>query len=332
MNYNTAVSFEKKQFKLKNYLSSIGIDSVKEEITEGLKSAPKYISSKFFYDDKGSVLFEKITRLPEYYPTRTEKSILSKVVSKLNLDYNNLNIIELGSGDHGKISLFLNQIPEPERETIRYYPVDISQLAIEQSYKNLSKGFPMIEVHGIIADFIHQVDVIPKKENRIFCFFGSTLGNFDTEGIKEFMTNFGCELQSGDRFLLGLDMVKEKSVLERAYNDEKGITAQFNLNILNVIRDLSGINLDPDNFEHLAFFNDKHNRIEMHLTAKRDMSVRLSEGEEIEISKGETIHTENSHKFDRGFIDRIAEWAGIEVRQIFSDEREWFSLVYFSKK
>ncbi len=333
MNYTNKDVLAIEQVEIINYLPEIGIDNVQDEIILGLKSTPKRISSKFFYDDIGSELFERITELDEYYPTRTEKKILSTLMSNLNIEFSNINIIELGSGDHSKISLLLQQIPQNLLSTINYFPVDISQSAIEQSIEKLTSEFPMLNTKGIVADFIHQLNVIPVVDKRLFCFFGSTIGNLNMAEIEGFMKNLGEEMQPGDNLLLGMDMIKEAEVLERAYNDDLQATAKFNKNILNVINGLIGSDFNTNEFKHIAFYNRVDNRIEMHLEAIKDINVKIGVvGDIINIKKGETIHTENSHKFDKDIINKMGTWAGIETEKIFSDTNQWFSLVHFSKQ
>lgn len=318
---------------LVNHLPDIGMKKIQEEIFTGLRSEQKYISSKFFYDKKGSELFESITGLDEYYPTRTEKKILSTIGQELKLDFSELSIVELGSGDPSKIRLLLQQIPKSKLYTLQYFPVDISQSAIEDASKKLICEFPTININGIVADFILQPNRVPKPGRRLFCFFGSTIGNLTMDEIEKFMKRLGAEMQEGDSLLLGLDMVKDTSILEKAYNDEQQITADFNKNILNVINVLADTDFDPDAFEHRSFYNKEEERIEMHLEAKRDAIVTLgSEAGKIYIKKGETIHTENSHKFRKDHIETIGLWGGLSIEKIFTDNYQWFSLVHYRAK
>lgn len=331
MNFTKETTLAEINGNLENHLPHIGINKIREEILKGLKSSPKYISPKFFYDKKGSELFEAITELDEYYPTRTEKSILSTIVEELDLDFYNLSIIELGSGDSSKISLLLRQVSEEQLATIKYHPLDISKSAIEKASEKLAEEFPIIRINGIVADFIHQINLVPKTGRRLFCFFGSTIGNLNRNEIEEFMKLVDDEMQPGDSLLLGMDMVKDITVLEKAYNDEKGITAQFNKNILNVINSICGTNFDIENFEHLAFYNKDEHRIEMHLKAINDMVVSQPESDDIYIHMGETIHTENSHKFNFDDIKTVGVWSGLDVEKIITDNNKWFSLVYYKK-
>jgi len=332
MNYKKDETLTIGEFNLFNYLPDIGIRNVKEEIYNGLKASPKYISSKFFYDKKGSDLFEEITRLDEYYPTRTEKKLLSTIVKDIDIDFSELSIIELGSGDCSKIRLMLQQIPEVDLSTIKYFPVDISQYAIEKSSKNLAEEFPMIKITGIVADFMHQLNIIPNEGKRFFCFLGSTIGNFNPAEKEHFLKFLGSEMKYGDRLLLGIDMVKDTDVLERAYNDNQLITAMFNRNILNVINSLADTNFESSYFDHHAYYDKSKKRIEMHLRARKDMIINFNpKCELIHIKKDETIHTENSCKFDREDIQTMGSIAGLDVEEIFTDNLEWFSLVQYIK-
>lgn len=315
-----------------NYLPEVGIEKVREEIFAGLHSNPKKISPKYFYDKTGSDLFEKITLLEEYYPTRTELSIISEVSAKLNINFKNSSIIELGSGDAGKISILFDQIPSEDMASITYIPVDISQTAIEKAAKALLKKYPQLSIQGIVLDFFCQLEAIPQRDNRIFCFFGSTIGNMTPPEAKAFLEVLGMIMHEGDRLLLGMDMVKDINVLEHAYNDKDKVTAAFNQNILNVVNALALTNFNPNKFEHIAFFNEEKNRIEMHLKAKEDMEIQSKFSNTIALHKGEMIHTENSHKFTPASILEMAKWAGLVIKDVLTDKNEYFSLALMTKK
>ncbi|MCG8582613.1 MAG: L-histidine N(alpha)-methyltransferase [Bacteroidales bacterium] len=315
-----------------NFLPRRGINNVKQEIIEGLIAPQKYISPKFFYDKKGSELFNEITQLKEYYPTNCEKEILSSIVSRLNIDLRNIDIIELGSGDSSKISSIFRQIAPAILSTITYYPVDISQSAISNAIEGITERFELRKITGIVADFHHQLDLIPDKDKRLFCFLGSTIGNFSRREVENFMTELGASMNKGDGLLLGVDMVKDTGVINAAYNDSKGITAQFNKNILNVINHHTQSAFNPDNFEHLAFYNDDQQRIEMHLESKCTQTILLNNNQiSITLQAGETIHTENSYKYTIDKLRAIGELGGMRIEGLYSDTKEWFNLVYFVK-
>ncbi|MGM0573353.1 MAG: L-histidine N(alpha)-methyltransferase [Bacteroidota bacterium] len=327
----------RERISISDHLQKIGLPAMRKELLEGLQANPKYISSKFFYDDKGSHLFEKITALPEYYPSRTEKQILATLWEKLSVDADKLNtdklnIIELGSGDSSKISLLLSQLSEDELSRTHYFPVDISHAAINSAANELINNFPTLEIHGLVADFIRQTDILPDIKNRLFCFFGSTLGNLEPGNRDYFIRQLGSIMNKGDHLLLGLDMVKDSAVLEKAYNDSQQVTAQFNKNVLNVTNNLLDANFKPELFNHIAFYNTSLHRIEMHLQAKQPMHIHYRfNGQRIDLSNEETIHTENSHKFNRQHIDSLARTGGLETNAIYTDPRQWFSISHFSK-
>jgi L-histidine N-alpha-methyltransferase len=308
------------------------IKTEEEEILTGLMAAKKYLPCKFFYDEAGSKLFEQITRLEEYYPSRTEKSILKRHAEELMQGAEGASLVELGSGDCSKISILLQVLPRAMLKTSTYVPIDVSMSAMKESRSKLRERFGAIEVCGIVADFMQQIHRVSQHENRIFCFFGSTIGNLDRQDAVRFIAKLGKLIKKGERLLLGLDMVKDKAVLERAYNDEKGITARFNKNILNVANKILGTDFEPKYFQHHAFFDDEKQRIEMHLVATEDMIVKSPFFEEdLEIAKGQTIHTENSHKFTSHHIGEFASVSGLSVRAVYTDNNRWFTLTDYIK-
>ena len=332
MHFQKGSACDNPQIKIENLLPEIGKDEVIKGILEDLNCANKQISSMFFYDEAGSKLFEEITRLPEYYIPRIEKSLIREAAIHLQNILKDKNIIEFGCGDCSKISLLLQSIPEENLDSIRYIPVDISQSAVQESAEILLNNFCGLEVHGILADFVKQVELIPGKGRNIFCMFGSTIGNLTREQGAQFCASVSKIMGPGDIFLLGMDMVKNRNVMFRAYNDHRNVTAKFNRNILNVVNGLVETNLDPNYFEHLAFFNEKQARIEMHLRATKDIeTISPYSPTKITVQNGETIHTENSHKFTQEHIDKLAKTADLKIQKIFTDEDNWFSLVQFTK-
>lgn len=333
MTYIANQVIEAEQITIKNHFKDLGIDNIRVEIIEGLTSKQKYLSSKFFYNEKGSKLFEEITQLPEYYPTRTEKSILNKVAPDLMSSIKNTDIVELGSGDCSKISILLNEINPDNLEGINYIPVDVSMSAIKNSAHELVKRFPDLTIHGLVADFIHQIDLIPAINKRMFCFLGSTLGNFDENIAADFLQNLSSNMKVGDTFLLGLDLVKPIEILHNAYNDKQNITAKFNKNILSVVNEIIESDFNQNDFEHLAFFNENQSRMEMHLVAKKDICINtpyLETG--IQFKKGEDIYTENSYKYTLKKIRDIEKITNLSIKNIYTDSNNWFSLILLQKK
>lgn len=315
-----------------NYLPKRGLNSVRNEIVAGLKSDQKHISPKYFYDKLGSELFEKITQLEEYYPTSCEKEILSSIVSKSGINFYELDIIELGSGDASKIKTIFRQISPEILTSINYYPVDISQSAIENSVHDINREFELNSITGVVADFLHNHNYIPRINRRLFCFLGGTIGNFAKVEVENFMKDLGEVMEEGDGVLLGVDMVKNITVIESAYNDSKGVTAKFNKNIFNVVNSHIQSDFNPKDFEHVAFYNCDEQRIEMHLVAKKNLQISIGcSNEFVHIEKGETIHTENSCKYTPNKLEEIGRFGNLKIKNIFSDTKGWFSLVYYKK-
>jgi len=332
MSYTETLVIETQQIKISNHLIELGIDNIRQEIIQGFLSKQKYISSKFFYDKKGSELFEDITRLPEYYPTRTEKSILKKIAPELMNQISNKDIVELGSGDCSKISILLNSIPEQNLESINYIPVDVSLSAIQGSAEVLSELYPKLLINGFVADFMNQLNTIPDNKERLFLFLGSTIGNFTEEEVSKFLAELSSKMNPGDSFLLGVDLVKPLLFLHNAYNDSQNTTADFNKNILNVVNSIIDSDFDPDDFKHKAFFNKEKSRIEMHLVAKRDLIITSPFfNSEIQLKEGEDIHTENSYKFSYEQIKKFEKITELTIKEIYTDANNWYALVLFHK-
>jgi L-histidine N-alpha-methyltransferase len=310
----------------------MALGSEDKEMLSGLMAEPMYLSSKFFYDEAGSKLFEEITRLDEYYPSRTEKSILKSHAAEIMEDACGASLVELGSGDCSKISILLKALPQETLKTLTYIPFDVSMSAIENSGCKLRERFDIIEISAIVADFMEHIHLVSQHEDRVFCFFGSTIGNLDRRDAVWFLQKLGKLMRKGERLLLGLDMVKDKDVLEKAYNDEDGITARFNKNILKVANKKIGTDFDTEEFQHYAFFDEAKQRIEMHLVARKDMTVTspFLDGA-LEIQKGDSIHTENSHKFTADHIDEIASYSRLYVRKTFTDSNNWFTVIDYMK-
>lgn len=321
------------QVRISNLLEKLSRNEILSEIFAGLSADQKSISSRFFYNEKGSALFESITRLSEYYPTRTEKFILKKISSSLFATDGTIEIVELGSGDSSKISILLNALPAKRVSAVNYYPVDISEAAIVKSAEFLSMTFPGIRIHGKLADFMKHLDELPGKNNRLVCFFGGTIGNLSHDEAIIFLSEMRNMMLAGDSLLVGFDMVKEIDILEAAYNDSQGLTEAFNKNILSAVNEIAETSFEPEWFRHLAFYRQKEMRIEMHLEALKDLEICSPHfSSTIHIRKGETIHTENSHKFSQTLIREIAEKSGLRIRDIFTDHQGWFSLVQFCLK
>ncbi len=296
------------------------------EVLEGLNAEQKRLPSKLFYDNYGSKLFEQICELDEYYLTRTEISVMEESVGEIAgcLGAECL-LIELGSGSSYKIRLLLDHIDHPRG----YIPIDISKEHLLESTRALAVDYPELEIVPLYADYTKTFS-LPKQArhvtNKVFYYPGSTIGNFDPHEAREFLRRIG---KIGDRqsgLLIGVDLQKEKQVLNDAYNDNKGVTAEFNLNILrNVNRELH-TDFVVDNWEHLAFYNAEEGRIEMHLKSKLAQEVTIR-GQRIKIEAGETVLTEYSYKYTPEGFKQLVD--GIyEVERVWTDSDEMFSIQF----
>lgn len=301
------------------------------EIIAGLERPQKTLSPKFFYDEAGSLLFDQITELPEYYPTQTELAIMQDNIGEIvRLIGAQASIIEFGSGSSMKTRLLL----EHAIDLAAYVPVDISRDHLLASAGKLAAEFPHIEVLPVAADFTQPFElpdprVMPVR--NIVYFPGSTIGNFppcDALGLLKVMHQ---EAGEDGALLIGVDLRKDPAVLEQAYNDDSGVTAEFNLNLLHRLNSEFGADFDIEQFGHVAFYNEDKGRIEMHLRSCREQTVHLG-GRRFHFRDRETIHTESSHKYTlQGFRDIAAE-AGFEVHTVWTDERDYFSLQYCLRK
>ncbi len=308
-----------------------GTDNFLEEVLRGLSLSPKSVPSKYFYDERGSILFDKICGLDEYYPTRTEIGIMRKNSREMAESLGpGCAIIEFGSGSGIKIRLLLEHLMEPAA----YVPVDISREHLLRASEELAKDFPGIHVLPVCADFTASFELPPltgPAPLKAVYFPGSTIGNFVPGEARAFLRRTARICGEGGGLLIGVDLVKDTGVLEAAYNDRKGITREFNLNILNNINRELGGDFRLDRFRHRAFFNSAHSRIEMHLESLEAQTVTLNE-HEIHFTRGETIHTENSYKYSlSGFAD-LAEEGGFTVQRVWTDEDRLFSVQYLTAK
>lgn len=331
MNFSETGIFQQQKIRIKNLLPEIGIQHARQEIVAGLTSDKPRISSKYFYDETGSDLFEQITQLDEYYPTRTEQSILKSIAPDLMNRKSAFEIIELGSGDCSKISILLEAVQPQNLQNLKYIPVDFSQSAIEDSANQLSECFHELQIDGYVADFIHQIDVIPHFEkSRIICFLGSTIGNFSKNEAREIISNLSKGILKNDTLIIGFDLVKLEPILHAAYNDSQGVTEKFNKNILNVVNRIIESDFNLNDFNHSAFFNKEKSRIEMHLIANKDCTVHSEFFElPIYLKKGDSIHTENSHKYTLEIIQKLIVGTGLSIKNTFTDSNNWFVLVEF---
>ena len=307
--------------------------SFAEEISYSLSQNSKFISPKFFYDRKGSDLFESICSLPEYYPTKTEISILKKLKHELSsyLD-ENMNLVELGSGASVKTRLILDIFTTLQYET-EYFPIDISEILTESS-EQLLKDYDTLHITGIIDTYEGGLEFLKNYDNKknLIIFLGSSFGNFAPDDGKLFLDKIFLTMNSGDLFLIGLDLVKDKNILESAYDDSKGTTAKFNLNVLSRINDELDADFDLDNFSHYSIYNESDQRIEMNLKSLVQQSVIIAKSNlSLNFNKDELIHTEYSHKYNVSQIKKLLIDVGFTIKNIWLDDKKYFSLTLVSK-
>lgn len=314
-------------------------DEFRTDIIKGLNNPhQKSIPSKYLYDTLGSQLFELITVQPEYYPTRTELKILeinsADLIKSIAKD---IVLIELGSGSSKKTHYLFDQILRKQNKLF-YFPIDISinflnsiVTDLESSNRNLVvKGIPDDYIYGIkkCNNILFENNISFDTFSRLIVFFGSSIGNFEPEDARDFLRNIRLNMHDKDFLLIGFDLIKEANLIESAYNDKAGITSKFNLNLLNRINKELGGNFRPEKFFHEALYNTKKNRIEMHIKSKLDQSIRICGTDKpFYFATGETIHTENSYKYDETKIESLATRSGFTIEKIFSDENNWFDLV-----
>lgn len=304
------------------------ISSVEDDILTSLKKTNKRLSPKYFYDETGSKLFTEICELPEYYPTRTEIGILKENIKDISETLGDSPmIVEFGSGASEKIKYILSST----LGKTSYLAMDISKEFLIESSKIVAKLYPEMNVYALCADYSKKIS-LPKfttlRNNKVLYFPGSSFGNFDKNEQTNFLTNARKMLSEGESFLIGLDLIKKTPVLNDAYNDSKGITAKFNLNILSHINKLTGSSFDLNSFKHVAFYNEELNRIEMHIESLDNQSISIL-GEEIFFEKGERIHTENSYKFNIDYVKPLFFNAGFELNNVWTDSNNYFGMFYF---
>ena len=294
------------------------------DVLEGLCAVPKRIPSKYFYDVAGSQLFEQITELPEYYPTRTELEILRTHAGRLlSLLPSGAAVVEFGSGSTAKARILLGAIAMP----VAYVPVDISSEFLASEAARLKSDQPQLCVLPVAADFTlpFELPAAVAKHPIIGFFPGSTIGNFEPHQAVAFLRQAAGVLGPAASLVIGVDLVKDPQILFDAYNDAQGVTARFNLNLLVRINSELGANFDPASFEHHAFFNRELRRVEMHLASLRRQKVRVA-GRSVDFRAGETIHTENSYKYTVPSFTALAHGAGWLSRAVFTDPNQYFSV------
>jgi dimethylhistidine N-methyltransferase len=306
------------------------VDDFALDVRRGLTASPKTLPAKYFYDDLGSVLFEGICRLPEYYVSRAEEEILDVFGDEIVQSFGTpIRLIELGSGTSRKTRPLLDRLTRSQPE-LEYVAVDIDEQLLRQTARTLSEIYPSLVIHAVAADFRQIARILPPAEGarrrNVVLFLGSTIGNLDRDEQGDLLRAIREPLRIGDMLFLGADQKKAAEVLEPAYDDALGVTAAFNLNLLvRMNRELGG-EFHLPNFRHRAFFNEAASRIEMHIVSTIDQRVRIDAlNTEIAFRADESIHTENSYKFDEAGISELARRTGFAVTQRWTDSQNYFA-------
>jgi len=311
----------------KNAAQQIVANDELDELIEGLRKPEKTISPKYFYDERGSQLFEEITRLPEYYPTETELGIMQDNIGEIaSLVGKQASLIEFGSGSSLKTRVLLEHLDE----LAAYVPVDISEDHLLESAKQIREEFPDLDVLPVVADFTQPFQLPDPKVmpvRNIVYFPGSTIGNFTHDEAEELLRVMYGEAGAGGALLIGVDLQKDPAIIERAYNDSAGVTAEFNRNMLRHLNREFRADFDVDAFAHSAEYNEEEGRIEIRLVSERDQRFRLG-GESFSIAKDEAILTEYSHKYTLEGFAAMAATAGFRVERVWMDAERLFSVQY----
>lgn len=295
------------------------------DVRRGLTAAPKFLLPVYFYDALGSALFDAICELPEYYVTRAETSILTAYAGEIVASFGGpIRLIELGSGSAKKTRILLDALGGD----VEYVPIDVDRTMLEKTAQNLVQDYDKLRVTAICSDFrkpsLALADALTPGVRNVVLFLGSTIGNLDIDEAIAMLRDLRTVLAGGDALFLGADLRKPKAVLEPAYDDPLGVTAAFNLNLLQRINRELGGNFKLSEFSHRAFYDEDRGRVEMHLVSRGAQTVRIGDYD-VRFEPGETIHTENSHKYDDATLERVARESGFSVERKWTDPRGWFA-------
>jgi L-histidine N-alpha-methyltransferase len=301
------------------------VERARADVRAGLLRAPRVLPPTYFYDERGSALFDEITRLDEYYLTRAEHALLRTHAPTIIARTAPCTLVELGAGSASKTELLLDALVARGSGTM-YLPVDVSAAHLERAAARLRSLYPALHVQPVAADYLVPFDLPPHPAPALHAFLGSTIGNFAPEEAIRFLTEIRSRMEARDHFLLGADLRKDAATIERAYNDEGGVTAEFNRNALRVLNATIGSNFDPDAFEHRAVYDTHAHRIEMYLVPRTDQHVRIPDVGDIEIPAGEAILTEVSYKYDRATVIALLADSGMALDEWISDSGARFAL------
>lgn len=306
-------------------------DLVKTQITRGLLANPKTLPSKLFYDEQGSILFEQICELPEYYQTRTEHQLLTRWADEIVAISGADELVELGSGAATKTRVLLDAMATVDH--LHYYvPFDVDETIVRRVSEELIREYPGLSIHGVVGDFLFHLEHIPEGGKRLVVILGGTVGNLPPIPAQEFLSSVNSEMTSGDYFLLGVQLITDRSRLEAAYNDKQGITAKFNKNIIRVLRHQFGSRSNAESFDHVARYNEADHRIEMWLRSREDQTLDIQDlGLQVHLKQGEEIRTEISTKYDRPLAEELLAVSGFALVKWYSDPDNLIGLALAKK-
>ncbi|MEU7763922.1 L-histidine N(alpha)-methyltransferase [Nocardia sp. NPDC049190] len=298
----------------------------------GLTAQQKWLPPKWFYDATGSALFEQITELPEYYPTRTERALLERVVGAIARATQAEVLVELGAGSAAKTRLLLTALTT-QAPLKSYVPQDVSSAALRAAAAEIAAEFPGLAVRGVVSDFTDTLHILPRGGRRMIAFLGGTIGNLVPEERAEFLASVHNVLEPGEQLLLGAGLVVDPAVLVPAYDDAAGVTAEFNRNVLHVLNSRLGADFAPEKFRHIAIWDSAREWIEMRLEATEDMTVTVGELDlTVHFARGEQLRTEISAKFRIGGLTAELAAAGFGTQQVWTDPDERFALVLAERR
>jgi L-histidine N-alpha-methyltransferase len=311
-------------------------EALSREVRRGLIARPRSLSPWMLYDAEGSDLFERITKVPEYYPTRTERAILAEyadeIVARVHGDTRlPLRVVELGAGTASKTCILLEAAMRFSDDVV-YVPIDVCSDALELAWENVTRALPEVCLQPVVQNYVtHPLQLEPFNGTTLALYIGTSIGNFFPDEAQLILRNLGSQLEARDALLLGTDMVKDESTLVAAYDDSQGITAAFNLNILRRLNRELGADFDVECFRHLAVWNSIESRMEMHLESTQEQYVTIEHaGLDLHLKADETIHTENSYKFTDQSIQGLLHASGYGVTRTWADSRGWYSLTLAS--
>jgi len=282
------------------------------DVADGLSKSPKQLSPKYFYDERGSELFEEITQLPEYYLTRAERQLLEQRITAIIRSVRPCSLVELGAGSATKTRIILDAMRTNGCAEC-YVPVDVSRDFLEATAVQLRSDYPDVEILPVVSDITEPFLLPPVASPTLVAFLGSTIGNFSRDQAVRMLTHIAREMSPGDKFLLGADLIKDPAVIDRAYNDSRGVTAAFNLNILERLNRELRADFPISEYQHRAFYSSDLHRVEMHLIAGRAHEVTIPEVGVFSLQKGESIRTELSYKYDRAMLEDILTSSGLTL-------------------